>query len=189
MEEVTFKAEETEDEEVPAITELRDVVQELSLKLKLMAKASRLDALGSMDYLWKSIARLGAALELSNKSVCLVREELGDVSELHAEHRVYDVCEGVTLALTSRPWADELLALGDRVSDVGKLLSEVDEDHQATGCLLLKKLNSLASPTGGPTPSPGVLPPLTASMVICDDQGNPCCMLGDLLRDHRSLRT
>ena len=69
IEEVTFKIEETEGEEVPAITELRDVVRELSQKLKLMAKASRLDALGSMDHLWKSIARLGEALELSNKSV------------------------------------------------------------------------------------------------------------------------
>ena len=184
IEEVTFKAEEMEDEEAPAITELRQVVQELSQKLKLMAKASRLDALGSMDYLWKSIARLGAALELSNKSVCFVREELGDISELHAEHGVYDVCEGVALALTSKPWEEELSALGDRVSEVGKLLSEVDEDHQATGRLLLKKIASAA-----PTPSPGTGPPLITSMVICDEQGNPCCTLGDLLQDHRLLRT
>jgi hypothetical protein len=79
-----------------------------------------------MDHLWKSIARLGEALELSNKSVQDVRDELGDVSELQVEHNVYDVTEGVTLTLTSRPWADELSVLGDRVSDVGKLLSEHD---------------------------------------------------------------
>jgi len=184
IEEVTFKAEETEDEEVPAIMELREAVRELSQKQNLMAKASRLDALGSMDYLWKSIARLGVALEVSNKSVRFVREELGDISELHAEHGVYDVCEGVTLALASRPWEEELSALGDRVSEVGKLLSEVDEDHQATGRLLLKKIASAA-----PTPSSGSVPPLLTSMVICDEQGNSCCTLGDLLRDHRSLRT
>ncbi len=172
IEEVTFKAKETEDEEVPAITELREVVQGLSQKLKLMVKASHLDALGSMDYLWRSIARLGAALELSNKSVRFVREELGDISKLHAEHGVYDVCEGVTLALTSKPWEEELSALGDRVSEVGKLLSEVDE---------------IASTA--PTPSPGTVPPLITSMVICDEQGHPCCTLGDLLRDHRALRT
>jgi hypothetical protein len=80
IEEVTFKIEEMEGEEVLAIRELRDVVRELSQKLKLMAKASRLDALGSMDHLWKSIARLGEALELSNKSVRDVQDELGDVS-------------------------------------------------------------------------------------------------------------
>ena len=189
IEEVTFKTEEMEIEELPAITELREVVRELSLKLKLMARSSRLDALGSMDHLWKSIARLGEALELSNKSVRDVQDELGDVSELQVEHKVYDVTEGVTLTLTSRPWADELLALGDRVSEVGKLLSEVDEDHQATGRLLLKKLTSLSPPSGEPTPSPGAAPPLTTSMVICEEQGNLCCTLGDLLRDHHSLRT
>jgi len=182
IEEVTFKAKETEDEEVPAITELREVVQGLSQKLKLMVKASHLDALGSMDYLWRSIARLGAALEASNKSVCFVHEELGDISELHAEHGVYDVCEGVSLALASRPWEEELSALGNQVFEVGKLLSKVDEDHQATGRLLLKKIASAA-----PTPSP--VPPLITSMVVCNEQGNPCCTLGDLLRDHRSLRT
>ena len=91
------------------------MVQGLNQKLKLMAKASHLDALGSMDYLWRSIARLGAALEASNKSVRFVHEELGDISELHAEHRVYDVCEGVTLALASRPWEEELSALGNQV--------------------------------------------------------------------------
>jgi hypothetical protein len=126
IQEVTFKTEETESEELPAITELREVVQDLGRKLKLMARSSRLDALGSMDHLWKSIARLGEALELSNKSVQDVRDELGDVSELQVEHNVYDVTEGVTLTLTSRPWADELSVLGDRVSDVGKLLSEHD---------------------------------------------------------------
>lgn len=186
IQEVTFKTDETESEELPAITELREVIQDLSRKLKLMARSSRLDALGSMDHLWKSIARLGEALESSNKSVRDVRDELGDVSELQLEHNVYDVTEGVTLALTGRPWADELSALGDRVSDVGKLLSEVDEDHQATGRLLLRKITSLSSPAV--TPSLGTVPPLITSMVICDEQGNPCCTLGDLLRDHRSLR-
>ena len=184
IEEVHFTAEEMEDEEVPAITELRAVVQELSQKLKLMAKASRLDVLGSMDYLWKSISRLGRALELSNKSVRFVREELGDVAELHTEHGVYDVCEGVTLALASRPWEEELLALGARVSEVGKLLSEVDEDHQATGRLLLKKIGSAA-----PALSPGSGPTLSTSMTILDEQGNLVCSLGELLRDHRKLRT
>jgi hypothetical protein len=97
---------------------------------------------------------------------------------------VYDVIEGVTLALTSRPWVDELLALGDRVSDVGKLLSEVDEDHQATGRLLLKKLTLVSC-----SPGLGAGPTLTTSMAIFDDQGNQCCTLGDLLWDHRLLRT
>ncbi len=184
IEEVHFTDAEMEDEEAPAITELRAVVRELSQKLKLMAKASRLDALGSMDYLWKSISRLGRALELSNKSVRFVREELGDVAELHTEHRVYDVCEGVTLALASRPWEEELSALGARVSEVGKLLSEVDEDHQATGRLLLKKIGAAA-----PALSPGSGPTLSTSMTILDEQGNLVCSLGELLRDHRELRT
>jgi hypothetical protein len=88
---------------------------------------------------------------------------------------VYNVTKGVTLALTSRLWADELLALGNQVSDVGKLLSEVDKDHQATGRLLLKKLTLVSS-----LPGPGAGPTLTTSMAIFDNQGNQCCTLGDL---------
>jgi hypothetical protein len=148
------------------------VVQELSQKLRLMAKALRLDALGLIDHLWKSIARLGKALELSNKSVRDVQDELGGVSGLQVEHNVYDVAEGVTLALTSRLWANELLALGNRVSDVGKLLSEVNEDHQATGRLLLRMLTSVSSSSGGTTSPPGAVPPLTTSMAIFYNQGN-----------------
>jgi hypothetical protein len=60
--------------------------------------------------------------------------------------------------------------------------TKVDEDHHATGRLLLKKLTSLSPPSGGPTPSPAAVPPLTTSMVIWDEQGNLCCTLGDLLR-------
>ncbi len=56
--------EETEGKELPAIMKLREVVRELSQKLRLMAKASRLDALGLMGHLWKSITRLGEALVL-----------------------------------------------------------------------------------------------------------------------------
>ncbi len=140
IEEATFHIKETEGKEIPAITELRGVVQELSQKLRLMAKASHLDALGAMDHLWKSIARLGEALKLSNKSVWDVQYELGGVTELQAEHNVYGVIEGVALALTSRPWAEEFLALGNQVSKVRKLLTEVDEDHQAAGRHLLRKL-------------------------------------------------
>ena len=154
-----------------------------------MAKASHLDALGLMDHLWKSIAHLGEALELSNKFVRDVQDELEDVTGLQAEHNVYNMTEGVTLALTSRPWAEELLALGDRVSKVGKLLTEVDEDHQAAGCLLLRKLTLVSPSSGGTTPSPGAVPPLSTSMAILDNQGNQCCTLGDLLLDHRLLRT
>ena len=181
IEEVTFQIKETEGEEVSAITELRGVVQELSHKLKLMAKALRLDALGSMDHLWKSIAHLGEAFELSNKSVRNVQDKLGDVTELQAKHNVYNVTKGVTLALMSRLWAEELLALGNRVSEVGKLLTKVDKDHQAAGRLLLRKLTLVPPSSGGPTPSPGAVPPLSTSMAILDDQGNQCCTLGDLL--------
>jgi hypothetical protein len=154
-----------------------------------MAKASRLDALGLMDHLWKSIAHLGEAIELSNKSVRDVRDDLGDVTELQGKHNVYDVTKGVTLALTSRPWAEELFALGDRVSKVGKLLTEVDKDHQVAGHLLLRKLTIVFPSSGGPTPSLGAVPLLSMSMAILDDQGNQCCLLGDLLRDHRLLKT
>ena len=126
---------------------------------------------------------------MSNKSVRFVREELGNVSELHTEHGVYDVCEGVTLALASRPWEEELSALGGRVIGVEKLLSEVDEDHQAAGRLLLKKIASAAPSSGWPTHSLGAVPTLSASMAILDDQGNLVCSLGELLRDHRELRT
>jgi hypothetical protein len=170
-----------EGKEVPAITELRGVVRELSQKLRLMAKASRLDALGAMDHLWKSNARLGKALELSNKSVGDVQDELGGVTELQAKHNLYGVTKGVVLALTSRLWAEELLALGDRVSEVEKLLTEVNKDHQAAECYLFRKLTLVAPSSGGLTPSPGAVPPLSTSMTILDEQGNQCCMLGDLV--------
>jgi hypothetical protein len=82
IEEVSFKLAKTEVKDVPAITELRAVVQDLSHKMKLMAKSSHLDALGSMDHLWKSIACLAKGLELSNKSVREMHEDLGDVTKL-----------------------------------------------------------------------------------------------------------
>ena len=63
IKEVSFTLAETEVKAVPAITELRAAVWDLSHKTKLMAKSSRLDALGSMDHLWKSIPR--PARELS----------------------------------------------------------------------------------------------------------------------------
>jgi hypothetical protein len=169
--------------------ELRAVVRDLSHKMKLMAKSSRLDALGSMDHLWKSIPRLAEGVELSNKSVRGMREDLGDVTKLQGEHNVYDVIEGITLALTSKPWEEEFMVLSDRVTAMANMLSEVDEDHQAAGGrLLLRKLNGMHSPLGGPTSSPGAMAPLSTSMAIVDNHGNHCGTLGDLLQEHCELK-
>jgi hypothetical protein len=110
-----------------------------------------------------------------------MREDLGDVTKLQGKHNIYNVIKGITLALTSKPWEEELMVLSNRVTAVANMLSEVDKDHQASGRLLLRKLNGMRSPLGGPTLSPGAMAPLSTSMAIVDNHGNHCGMLGDLL--------
>jgi hypothetical protein len=188
IKEVSFKLAKTEVKDVPAITELHAMVRDLSHRMKLMAKSSRLDALSLMDHLWKSIAPLVKGIELSNKSVHGMREDLGDVTKLQGKHNIYDVIEGITLALTSKPWEEEFMVLSNRVTTMANMLSKVDKDHQAAGCLLLRKLNSVGSPSGGLTSSPGAMVLLSTSMAIVDVHGNHCGTLGDLLQEHRVVK-
>jgi hypothetical protein len=120
IKEVSFRLAKTEVKDVPAITELHAMVWDLNHKMTLMAKFLRLDALGLMDHLWKSIACLAEGIELSNKSVCGMHEDLGDITELQGKHNVYDVIKGITLALTSKPWEEEFMVLSDRGHRCGK---------------------------------------------------------------------
>jgi hypothetical protein len=118
--------------------------------------------------------------ELSCQTSLSMGCDLGDVTKLQGKHNVYDVIKGITLALTSKPWEEELV-LSNRVTAMANILSEVNKDHQAARRLLLRKLNGMCSPLGGPTSSPGAMAPLSMSMAIVDDHGNHCGMLGDLL--------
>ncbi len=80
------------------------------------------------------------------------------------------------------------MVLSNQVTAMANMLSKLDEDHQAAGRLLLRKLNGVRSSLGGPTSSPGAMAPLSTSMAIVDDHSNHCGTLGDLLQEHRELK-
>ena len=131
--------------------ELQSVVTAIDDKLRLFVESARTDQVGSMEYLWLSITRLGSALDAVFSRVRGVENNVGDTSDLMDDYNLTDLSEGLTRALNQAStggstqlvkFQESIVDLHEKVGDLEQLISAVDDDNQKAGWFLLGAVHS-----------------------------------------------
>jgi hypothetical protein len=130
-----------------------------------------------MEYLWLSITCLGSALDAVLSRVRGVENEIGDTSDLMDDFNLTDLSEGLTRALNQAStgesaqlveFQESIVDLQEKVGDLDKLISAVDDDHQKAGRFLLGKLRGFTPVQGGTAQGATAL---SLATPIVDDAG------------------